>query len=97
MKKIYNILALATLVSLLASCTLMLDEPEIQPEEEVSGDGWSAPVIEKDEISEFRYQYQPDTRVIDESYLPYIQRMETDSTDFSIKLYMTKQMPKIYL
>lgn len=94
MKKIYNILALATLVSLLASCTLMLDEPEIQPEEEVSGDGWSAPVIEKDEISEFRYQYQPDTRVIDESYLPYIQRMETDSTDFSIKLYMTKQMPK---
>ncbi|MGM9843939.1 MAG: hypothetical protein ACI30S_06950 [Muribaculaceae bacterium] len=94
MKKIYNILALATLVSLLASCTLMLDEPEIQPEEEVSGDGWSAPVIEKDEISEFRYQYQPDTRVIDESYLPYIQRMETDSTDFSIKLYMAKQMPK---
>lgn len=93
MNKIYNILALATLVSLLASCTLMLDEPEIQPEEEVSGDGWSAPVIEKDEISEFRYQYQPGTMVIDETYLPYLQKFEEDTVTNTAKIYLSKKIP----
>ena len=93
-KYYYISLFLLTLMAF-SSCTLSLDEPEMEVDndEEVNyGDGITEPRHEFTEFGESVYQYNPDVWIIDERYLPYIISTETDTTGVT-KTYFTSNIP----
>ncbi len=100
MKRLHKILSFTALVALFSSCTLMLDEPEIKNDDVKSGDGWSSPIIEENDLYTMKKQYQPNTVYIGEDYLPFVTSFEEDSADEGQKnavIYFSKKIPKSML
>lgn len=73
MKTIKNILAIIGILIFASGCTLMLDEPPADGNDDTpNGDGFTAPRTEQTEFGDVTYQFQDGVRLINEKYVPYI-------------------------
>lgn len=94
MKTIKNILAIIGILIFASGCTLMLDEPPADGNDDTpNGDGFTAPRTEQTEFGDVTYQFQDGVRVIDEKYVPYIISCRNDSTLGHTEILFTKNIP----
>lgn len=94
MKTIKNILAIIGILIFASGCTLMLDEPPADGNDDTpNGDGFTAPRTEQTELGSVTYQFQDGVRVIDEKYVPYIISCRNDSTLGHTEILFTKNIP----
>ena len=94
MKTIKNILAIIGILIFASGCTLMLDEPHADGNDDTpNGDGFTAPRTEQTELGSVTYQFQDGVRVIDEKYVPYIISCRNDSTLGHTEILFTKNIP----
>ncbi len=94
MKTIKNILAIIGILIFASGCTLMLDEPSADGNDDTpNGDGFTAPRTEQTEFGSVTYQFQDGVRVIDEKYVPYIISCRNDSTLGHTEILFTKNIP----
>lgn len=94
MKTIKNILAIIGILIFASGCTLMLDEPPADGNDDTpNGDGFTAPRTEQTELGSVTYQFQDGVRVIDEKYVPYIISCRNDSTLGHSEILFTKNIP----
>lgn len=94
MKTIKNILAIIGILIFASGCTLMLDEPSADGNDDTpNGDGFTAPRTEQTELGSVTYQFQDGVRVIDEKYVPYIISCRNDSTLGHSEILFTKNIP----
>ena len=94
MKTIKNILAIIGILIFASGCTLMLDEPSADGNDDTpNGDGFTAPRTEQTEFGDVTYQFQDGVRVIDEKYVPYIISCRNDSTLGHTEILFTKNIP----
>ena len=94
MKTIKNILAIIGILIFASGCTLMLDEPAADGNDDTpNGDGFTAPRTEQTELGSVTYQFQDGVRVIDEKYVPYIISCRNDSTLGHTEILFTKNIP----
>lgn len=94
MKTIKNILAIIGILIFASGCTLMLDEPSADGNDDTpNGDGFTAPRTEQTELGSVTYQFQDGVRVIDEKYIPYIVTCRNDTTLGHTEILFTKNIP----
>ena len=94
MKTIKNILAIIGILIFASGCTLMLDEPPADGNDDTpNGDGFTAPRTEQTELGSVTYQFQDGVRVIDEKYIPYIVTCRNDTTLGHTEILFTKNIP----
>ena len=94
MKTIKNILAIIGILIFASGCTLMLDEPHADGNDDTpNGDGFTAPRTEQTELGSVSYQFQDGVRVIDEKYIPYIVTCRNDTTLGHTEILFTKNIP----
>ena len=94
MKTIKNILAIIGILIFASGCTLMLDEPPADGNDDTpNGDGFTAPRTEQTEFGDVTYQFQDGVRVIDEKYIPYIVTCRNDTTLGHTEILFTKNIP----
>lgn len=94
MKTIKNILAIIGILIFASGCTLMLDEPAADGNDDTpNGDGFTAPRTEQTELGSVTYQFQDGVRVIDEKYIPYIVTCRNDTTLGHTEILFTKNIP----
>lgn len=94
MKTIKNILAIIGILILASGCTLMLDEPSADGNDDTpNGDGFTAPRTEQTEFGDVTYQFQDGVRLINEKYVPYIISCRNDSTLGHTEILFTKNIP----
>lgn len=94
MKTIKNILAIIGILIFASGCTLMLDEPSADGNDDTpNGDGFTAPRTEQTEFGDVTYQFQDGVRVIDEKYIPYIVTCRNDTTLGHTEILFTKNIP----
>ena len=94
MKTIKNILAIIGILIFASGCTLMLDEPPADGNDDTpNGDGFSSPKTEQTELGSVTYQFQDGVRVIDEKYIPYIVTCRNDTTLGHTEILFTKNIP----
>lgn len=94
MKTIKNILAIIGILIFASGCTLMLDEPPADGNDDTpNGDGFSSPKTEQTEHGSVTYQFQDGVRVIDEKYIPYIVTCRNDTTLGHTEILFTKNIP----
>ena len=94
MKTIKNILAIIGILIFASGCTLMLDEPPADSNDDTpNGDGFTAPRTEQTEFGDVTYQFQDGVRVIDEKYIPYIVTCRNDTTLGHTEILFTKNIP----
>ena len=94
MRTIKNILAIIGILIFASGCTLMLDEPHADGNDDTpNGDGFTAPRTEQTELGSVTYQFQDGVRVIDEKYVPYIISCRNDSTLGHTEILFTKNIP----
>ena len=94
MKTIKNILAIIGILIFASGCTLMLDEPPADSNDDTpNGDGFTAPRTEQTELGSVTYQFQDGVRVIDEKYIPYIVTCRNDTTLGHTEILFTKNIP----
>lgn len=79
---------------LAVGCTLSLDEPLPDGgEDNLNGDGFSAPKTQQTEFGEVTYQFEEGVRVIDEKYVPYIIYCRNDTAMHHTEILFTKNIP----
>lgn len=94
MKTIKNILAIIGILIFASGCTLMLDEPPADGNDDTpNGDGFTAPRTEQTEFGDVTYQFQDGVRLINEKYVPYIISCRNDSTLGHTEILFTKNIP----
>ena len=94
MKTIKNILAIIGILIFASGCTLMLDEPSADGNDDTpNGDGFTAPRTEQTEFGDVTYQFQDGVRLINEKYVPYIISCRNDSTLGHTEILFTKNIP----
>ena len=94
MKTIKNILAIIGILIFASGCTLMLDEPPADSNDDTpNGDGFTAPRTEQTEFGDVTYQFQDGVRLINEKYVPYIISCRNDSTLGHTEILFTKNIP----
>lgn len=94
MKTIKNILAIIGILIFASGCTLMLDEPPADGNDDTpNGDGFTAPRTEQTELGDVTYQFQDGVRLINEKYVPYIISCRNDSTLGHTEILFTKNIP----
>lgn len=94
MKTIKNILVIIGILIFASGCTLMLDEPSADGNDDTpNGDGFTAPRTEQTELGSVTYQFQDGVRVIDEKYIPYIVTCRNDTTLGHTEILFTKNIP----
>lgn len=94
MKTIKNISAIIGILIFASGCTLMLDEPPADGNDDTpNGDGFTAPRTEQTEFGDVTYQFQDGVRLINEKYVPYIISCRNDSTLGHTEILFTKNIP----
>ncbi len=94
MKTIKNILAIIGILIFASGCTLMLDEPPADGNDDTpNGDGFTAPRTEQTEFGDVTYQFQDGVRLINEKYVPYIISCRNDSTLGHTEILFIKNIP----
>lgn len=94
MKTIKNILVIIGILIFASGCTLMLDEPPADGNDDTpNGDGFTAPRTEQTEFGDVTYQFQDGVRLINEKYVPYIISCRNDSTLGHTEILFTKNIP----
>ena len=94
MKTIKNILAIIGILIFASGCTLMLDEPPADGNDDTpNGDGFTAPRTEQTEFGDVTYLFQDGVRLINEKYVPYIISCRNDSTLGHTEILFTKNIP----
>lgn len=94
MKTLKNILAIIGILIFASGCTLMLDEPPADGNDDTpNGDGFTAPRTEQTEFGDVTYQFQDGVRLINEKYVPYIISCRNDSTLGHTEILFTKNIP----
>lgn len=79
---------------LAVGCTLSLDEPVPDGgEDNLNGDGFSAPKTQQTEFGDVTYQFEEGVRVIDEKYVPYIIYCRNDTAMHHTEILFTKNIP----
>lgn len=79
---------------LAVGCTLSLDEPLPDGgEDNLNGDGFSAPKTQQTEFGDVTYQFEEGVRVIDEKYVPYIIYCRNDTAMHHTEILFTKNIP----
>ena len=93
MNKFIKSLGLIGIAAMFAGCTLMLDEPTDADTPTENGDGFTSPRTETNDLGSITYQYNEGTKLLDDSYRPYILRYSTDSLYDKTEIYFTKDIP----
>lgn len=94
MKQLNHTILLLGMMLLAVGCTLSLDEPLPDGgEDNLNGDGFSAPKTQQTEFGEVTYQFEEGVRVIDEKYVPYIIYCRNDTAMHHTEILFTKNIP----
>lgn len=94
MKQLNHTILLLGMMLLAVGCTLSLDEPLPDGgEDNLNGDGFSAPKTQQTEFGDVTYQFEEGVRVIDEKYVPYIIYCRNDTAMHHTEILFTKNIP----
>lgn len=94
MKRLNHTILLLGMMLLAVGCTLSLDEPLPDGgEDNLNGDGFSAPKTQQTEFGDVTYQFEEGVRVIDEKYVPYIIYCRNDTAMHHTEILFTKNIP----
>ena len=97
MKTIKNILAIIGILIFASGCTLMLDEPPADGNDDTpNGDGFTASRTEQTEFGDVTYQFQDGVRLINEKYVPYIISCRTTPHWVIPKSYLPRIFPPTF-